>query len=65
MTVTSQIPTVPGSAVNMTMIGKSLDPCAKDQKPGDVILPGGRKINIPEMRSRALGPIEPGAPPSR
>jgi hypothetical protein len=65
MTVTSQIPAVPGSAVDMTMVGKWLGPCAKNQKPGDVILPGGRKINIPETRSRPLGRIEPGATPPR
>jgi len=65
MTVTSRSEAVPGGAVNMTIVGKWLGPCAKDQKPGDVIMPGGMKVNIPEMRSRVPSPIDPGAPPPR
>jgi Protein of unknown function (DUF3617) len=65
MTVTSQGAAVPAGAANMTIVAKWLGPCAKDQKPGDVIMPGGSKINIPEMRSRAPSAVEPGAPPQR
>jgi hypothetical protein len=36
----------PGGVSHMTMQAKWLGPCAKDQRPGDVIMPGGMKINI-------------------
>jgi hypothetical protein len=65
MTVASQSEAIPGGAVNMTIVAKWLGPCGKDQKPGDMIMPGGLKVNILEMRKRIPSPIEPGASPPR
>jgi len=65
MTVTSQSEAMPGGAVNLTIVAKWLGPCAKDQNPGDVIMPGGMKINIPELRNRVPAPVDPTAPPPR
>ena len=48
-------PTVPGmaadSATNMTIDAKHLGACKADQKPGDMIMPDGRKINIVDMQN--------------
>jgi len=54
MTVTSQSDALPGGSITMTMEAKWLGPCAADQKPGDLIMPGGIKMNIPEMQKRGL-----------
>jgi len=54
MTVTSQSDALPGGSMTMTMEAKWLGPCAADQKPGDLIMPGGIKMNIPEMQKRGL-----------
>jgi hypothetical protein len=48
--------------VKMTMEGKWLSACAAGQKPGDVIMANGVKVNIPELQKRALGP-DPLQPP--
>jgi Protein of unknown function (DUF3617) len=58
MTVASK---TDAGAINMTIAGKWLGPCEAGQKPGDLILPGGMKINLRDMAGRggALG----GAPP--
>lgn len=45
MTMTSQEPGRSG-APPVTLNAKWLGPCAADQKPGDVIMPNGTKINI-------------------
>ena len=42
-------------ATKMTMEGKWLGACAADQKPGDVVMANGVKVNIPELQKRALG----------
>jgi hypothetical protein len=63
MTVTSQSPDIPDGKMTMTMDAKWLGPCAAGQKPGDVIMSNGMKINVPEMEKRG---ISPGIPePSR
>jgi hypothetical protein len=59
MTVTSQSEELPGGKMTMTMEAKWLGPCAADQKPGDVIMSNGVKINIPEMQKRGLSPGSP------
>jgi hypothetical protein len=45
--------------MTMTMEAKWLGPCAADQKPGDVIMSNGVKINIPEMQKHSLSPGSP------
>jgi Protein of unknown function (DUF3617) len=54
MTVTSQSDALPGGNMTMTMAGKWLGPCTADQKPGDMIVGNGVKINILEMQKRGL-----------
>lgn len=54
MTVTSQSDAMPGGKMTMTMEGKWLGPCAADQKPGDMIMGGGLKLNILEMQKHGL-----------
>jgi Protein of unknown function (DUF3617) len=60
MTVAAQSEELPGGKMTMTMEGKWLGPCAADQKPGDMIMGNGVKINLPEMLKRSASP---GAPP--
>lgn len=61
MTVTSQGDGIPAGAGTMTMSAKWLGPCAADQRPGDMIMSNGMKINILDLQKRGL----PGAvPPS-
>jgi hypothetical protein len=50
--VTSQNDHAPAGAPrdnNMTLEAKWLGPCKADQKPGDIVMPGGFKMNIMEM----------------
>jgi formylglycine-generating enzyme required for sulfatase activity len=54
MTVTSESATLPGGKMTMTMAAKWLGPCAADQKPGDMIMGNGFKMNILEMQKRGL-----------
>jgi Protein of unknown function (DUF3617) len=63
MTVTSQSTEIPDGKMIMTMDAKWLGPCAADQKPGDIIMSNGMKINVPEMEKRSISPDVP--PPSR
>ena len=35
---------------NMTMAAKWIGPCKADQTPGDMVMPGGMKINVKEMQ---------------
>jgi hypothetical protein len=48
-------PNIPGmpadGSSNMTIEAKWLGACAADQKPGDMIMPGGRKVNIHDMQN--------------
>ncbi len=59
MTVTSQSEDIPGGKMMMTMEAKWLGPCAADQKPGDVVLGNGVKINLPELQKRSPSPEVP------
>jgi Protein of unknown function (DUF3617) len=54
MTVTSQTDALPGGKMTMTVAAKWLGPCTADQKPGDMIMGNGLKMNILEMRKRGL-----------
>jgi hypothetical protein len=52
MTVTSESDALPGGKMTMAMAAKWLGPCAADQKPGDMIMGNGLKVNILEMQKR-------------
>ena len=54
MTVTAEGGGLP--AVKMTIESKWLGACAADQKPGDVMMAGGVKINVPELQKHAPAP---------
>jgi hypothetical protein len=51
MTVASQ---APGTSVRgpMTLYAEWLGPCRADQKPGDVIMPNGTKVNVLQAAGR-------------
>jgi hypothetical protein len=53
MTVTSESNVLPRGKMTMTMEGKWLGPCTADQKPGDLIMGNGAKMNILDMQKRA------------
>ena len=38
-------------ATNMTIEAKWLGACTADQKPGDIIMAGGRKINVRDLQN--------------
>ncbi|MBV8849431.1 MAG: DUF3617 family protein [Methylobacteriaceae bacterium] len=57
LTVTAQSEDIAGGKMVMTMDGKWLGPCPADQKPGDVTLGNGTRVNIPEMQKRSLSDI--------
>jgi hypothetical protein len=61
MTVTSDSASAPGGKSTMTMAAKWLGPCTGDQKPGDMIMGNGMKINILDMQKGggALNPRRP------
>jgi hypothetical protein len=66
MTVKSSHPAAPGGApkeTNMTIDAKWMCACKPDQKPGDMIMPGGIKMNIKDMQ--ALRNMIPGAAPKQ
>jgi hypothetical protein len=50
MTVTTQSAAMPGGRMSMTMTARWLGACTTDQKPGDIILGNGLKMNIVEMQ---------------
>ena len=52
MTVTSESDALPGGKMTMTMAAKWLGPCTADQKPGDMIMGNGLKLNILEIQKR-------------
>jgi len=54
MTVTSEGGDLP--VAKMTMEGKWIGACAADQKPGDVVMANGVKVNVPDLQKRALAP---------
>ena len=62
-------PAAPGmpAETNMTIEAKWLGPCKPGQKAGDMILPGGQKINVLDLQKFQMpggpgGPPRPGAP---
>jgi|SRR5215475_10431758 len=59
MTVTSDSAAAPGGKSSMTMAATWLGPCKSDQRPGDMIMANGQKINVLEMQKRG-GPQVPG-----
>jgi hypothetical protein len=51
--VTSKVSGTPAGGpreTTMTVEAKWLGPCKPDQKPGDIVMPGGFKINITDMQ---------------
>ncbi len=52
MTATTQSEALPGGRMIITAAMRRLGPCAADQKPGDMILGNGVKVNILELRKR-------------
>ena len=59
MTVTTQSDGIPSGSRTMTVTAKWLGPCAADQKPDDMIMPNGMKVNILDLQKRGV----PGASP--
>ena len=47
--------------MKMQIDAKWAGPCKADQKPGDIIMPGGMKMNIRDLQNM---PGLPGAPPA-
>ena len=43
----------------MTMEGQWLGACTADQKPGDIVMGNGAKINLPELQKRSTSPSFP------
>jgi hypothetical protein len=62
MVMTSEIKGVPKPR-NVTMTAKWLGPCAAGQKPGDMVLPNGKTVNIIDMERAVRGAL--GTPPAR
>jgi hypothetical protein len=58
MNITSQKADAPGGPSTITMRAKWLGPCAADQKPGDMIMPNGMKMNVLNLPK---GSGQPGA----
>ena len=55
-------PPSPRGEMHVAMDAKYLGACKPDQKPGDLIMPGGMKINISEMKKLRAGGPTPGVP---
>jgi Protein of unknown function (DUF3617) len=62
MVITSQSDALPAPRTT-TMSAKWLGPCAADQKPGDMIMPNGMKMNLQNMQKGMVPPGAPGVPP--
>jgi Protein of unknown function (DUF3617) len=56
MTMTSDSAATPGSKTKMTMAAKWLGPCTGDQRPGDMIMGNGMKLNILDMQKQGGQP---------
>ena len=61
MTMTSQAPGMPVGPL-ATLNAKWLGPCAENQKPGDMIMPNGMKMNVLD-RPKGLGQEGASGPP--
>jgi hypothetical protein len=64
MVITSQSDALPAPRTT-TMSAKWLGPCAADQKPGDMIMPNGTRMNILNMPKARGQPGTAGAPADR
>ena len=53
----------PGQATQTTVEAKWLGPCKADQKPGDVTMENGVKMNILDTPARPAMPTRPAPPP--
>src|SRR3974390_2945819 len=62
MKVTAQGEVLPGGKMTMTMEGKWIGACTADQRPGDIIMSNGVKINIPDMMKLKPSTIDQMAP---
>jgi len=62
MTVAAESELLPDGKMTMTMEGKWLGACTADQRPGDIIMGNGVKVNIPDMQKRAPSSIDQMAP---
>lgn len=62
MKVTAAGELLPGGKMTITMEGEWLGACTADQRPGDIIMANGVKINIPDMQKRAPSTIDQMAP---
>ncbi len=61
MVITAQSEEAPAGRT-ITVEAKWLGPCAADQKPGDTIMPDGKKMNVLEMQKRMGQPAAPAVP---
>jgi Protein of unknown function (DUF3617) len=59
MTVTSQGEGVPGSDITLSLEAKWLGPCPADQKPGDLVMGNGMKLNIIDAQKQGAGSTPP------
>jgi hypothetical protein len=58
----------PDGQSNMTMEAKWVGPCKADQKPGDMVMPNGMKMNVRDVQNMippGAMPQRPGLPPQR
>jgi hypothetical protein len=61
-------PAIPGMAdgtSNMTMDAKWLSACKADQRPGDIIMADGRKMNIRDLQNMIPAGARSGGPPPK
>ena len=59
MTVTSQGAGTPGNDITLSLEAKWLGPCAADQKPGDLVMGNGMKINIQDAQKQGAAAAAP------
>jgi hypothetical protein len=64
MVMTSEVKGVP-TPRNVTMSAKWLGPCAAGQKPGDMVLPNGKTVNIVDMERAMRGVFGGSSAPNR
>jgi hypothetical protein len=57
-----QVPNMPPET-NMNIAAKWLGACKADQKPGDIIMANGMKMNVTDMQRGGAGGMPPGAMP--
>jgi hypothetical protein len=58
MKVTAEGAILPGGKMTMTMEAKWISACTADQRPGDIIMGNGVKINLPDLQKRAPSTID-------